>query len=73
MTIRIDSEMKTRLDKIAEITHRSKSFLAAEAINKYLKAQEWQLNEIEEGIAEANEGQMEDHESILLLWENKKK
>ena len=43
MTIRLAPEMKTRLDKISEITHRSKSFLAAEAINEYLKVQEWQL------------------------------
>jgi RHH-type transcriptional regulator, rel operon repressor / antitoxin RelB len=73
MTIRLESEMKIRLDKIAEITHRSKSFLASEAINEYLKVQEWQLTEIKNGIAEADEGQLEDHESILSFWENKRK
>ncbi|MDP1602557.1 MAG: CopG family ribbon-helix-helix protein [Legionella sp.] len=73
MTIRLEAEMKVRLDKIAEITHRSKSFLAAEAINQYLKNQEWQLTEIKKGIKEADEGQLEDHENILLFWENKRK
>ena len=73
MTIRLESAMKVRLEKIAEITHRSKSFLAAEAINEYLKVQEWQLTEIKLGIVEADEGQLEDHESILSLWENKRK
>ncbi|MBA2649332.1 MAG: CopG family transcriptional regulator, partial [Legionella sp.] len=53
MTIRLEPEMKVRLDKLAEITHRSKSFLASEAINVYLKVQEWQLIEIKKGIAEA--------------------
>ncbi|WP_238552831.1 CopG family ribbon-helix-helix protein [Legionella oakridgensis] len=63
--------MKVRLDKLAEITHRSKSFLASEAINEYLKVQEWQLIEIKKGIAEADKGQLIDHESILKFWENK--
>nr|WP_255665292.1 CopG family ribbon-helix-helix protein [Legionella sp. 16cNR16C] len=73
MTIRLDPEMKDRLDKLAEVTHRSKSFLASEAINEYLKVQEWQLVEIKKGIAEADEGQLIDHKSILDFWENKKK
>ncbi|HAT8623611.1 CopG family ribbon-helix-helix protein [Legionella pneumophila serogroup 1] len=73
MTIRLESETKIRLDKLAEITHRSKSYLASEAINEYLNIQEWQLTEIKKGLAEANEGQLEDHENILALWENKKK
>lgn len=71
MTIRLEPEIKARLDKLAEVTHRSKSFLAAEAINDYLKIQEWQLIEIKKGIAEADEGQLVDHESILKFWENK--
>lgn len=69
MTIRLETDMKARLDKIAEITQRSKSFLASEAINEYLKVQEWQLAEIKRGVAEADEGQLEDHESIHSLWE----
>jgi len=73
MTIRLEPEMKIRLDKLAEVTHRSKSFLASEAIHEYLKIHEWQLVEIKKGIAEADEGQLIDHESILKFWENKKK
>ena len=71
MTIRLNAEMKFRLNNLAEITHRSKSFLAVEAINKYIDIQEWQLTEIKEGIAEANKGQLEDHENVLAFWESK--
>lgn len=73
MTIRLEPEMKVRLDNLAEITHRSKSFLASEAISEYLKMQEWQLAEIKNGIEEADAGELEDHENILVAWENKKK
>ncbi len=73
MTIRLEPKMKFRLDMLAELTHRSKSYLASEAINEYLKIQEWQLTEIKEGILEADQGQLVDHENILTFWENKEK
>lgn len=73
MTIRLEPEVKVRLSNLAEVTHRSKSFLASEAINEYLKIQEWQLSEIKKGIAEADEGQLIDHEAVLAFWENQAK
>ena len=34
LTLRVDTKTKTKLDKLAEATKRSKSFLAAEAIER---------------------------------------
>jgi len=56
MTIRLDPELKTRLDQLAEATHRSKSFLAAEAIRDFIELNEWQVQEIRDGIKEADSG-----------------
>jgi predicted transcriptional regulator len=39
MTIRIEDEVKDRLDRLAESTQRSKSFLAAEAIREYVDSE----------------------------------
>jgi predicted transcriptional regulator len=36
LTLRIPEETKTKLDKLAQATHRSKSWLAEEAITRYL-------------------------------------
>lgn len=72
MTVRLDDRLKVRLDKLAGLTHRSKSFLAAEAISKYLEIQEWQINEIKKGISEADSGQLVDHSSIVKYWEKKR-
>jgi RHH-type transcriptional regulator, rel operon repressor / antitoxin RelB len=72
MTVRLDDQLKVRLDKLAEVTHRSKSFLAAEAISKYLEIQEWQLSEIKTGISEADSGQLVDHSTIASYWEKKR-
>lgn len=72
MTVRLDNKLKVQLDKLAELTHRSKSFLAAEAISEYIAVQEWQINEIKKGIAEADSGQFADHSTIVKYWEKKR-
>lgn len=72
MTVRLDDRLKVRLDKLAEVTHRSKSFLAAEAISKYLEIQEWQLSEIKTGISAADSEQLVDHGTIASYWEKKR-
>ncbi len=54
MTVRLDDDVKDRLDLLAEATQRSKSFLAAEAIREFVEINEWQLQEIRAAIGEAD-------------------
>lgn len=56
MTIRLDDDVKDRLDRLAESTERSKSFLAAEAIREFVESNEWQIAETRAAIAEADAG-----------------
>ena len=56
MTIRLEPELKDRLDQLADATHRSKSFVAAEAIRDFIELNEWQIQEIKEAIKEAENG-----------------
>jgi len=53
MTVRLDRDIKQRLERLAEATRRSKSFLAAEAIRDYVELNEWQIAEVESAIQEA--------------------
>jgi RHH-type transcriptional regulator, rel operon repressor / antitoxin RelB len=55
MTIRLEPELKQRLDQLAEVTHRSKSYLAAEALREFVELNEWQLREVKDAIKEADE------------------
>ena len=71
MTIRVDRDIKERLEKLAKSTARSRSFLAAEAIRYYLDVQAWQIEEILEGIKEAEAGELVDHELIARKWAGK--
>ncbi|HEY9239120.1 MAG TPA: ribbon-helix-helix protein, CopG family [Burkholderiaceae bacterium] len=56
MTIRLDDEVRDRLDVLADATQRSKSFLAAEAIRAYVDSNEWQIAEIQAALKEADAG-----------------
>lgn len=56
MTVRLDPEVKRRLEGLARATQRSRSFLAAEAIREYVELNEWQVAEIEAAVREADLG-----------------
>jgi predicted transcriptional regulator len=71
MTVRIDPEVKKRLEKMARATARTKSFLIADAIEEYLSVNEWQIEAIEEGVRRAEKGQFISHEEIRKKWEAK--
>ncbi len=67
MTIRIEDEVKDRLDRLAESTQRSKSFLAAEAIREYVANNEWQVAEIQAALKEADAGDFASEKEVAAL------
>ena len=64
LTVRIDAAAKERLEKLAESTGRSRSFLAADAINQYLEVNEWQVAGIKQAIASLDRGEAIAHEQV---------
>ena len=64
MTIRLDPELKQRLDQLAEATHRSKSFLATAALRDYVELNEWQVQEIKDAIGEADNGDFASDQAV---------
>jgi predicted transcriptional regulator len=67
ITLRVNNETKDKLDKLASATHRSKSFLAAEAINRYLEIEAWQIAEIEQAMIEADKGDFASDDQVTAL------
>ena len=55
-TIRVPDETAERLNHLAEKQDRSRAYIAAKAIEDYVAREEWQLAEIEAGLAEADAG-----------------
>lgn len=76
MTIRLEPELKERLDKLATATHRSKSFLASEALREFVELNEWQIQETLGAIKEADAGDFASETEVtdtLRKWQSPKK
>lgn len=54
LSVRIPPEIKDQLETLADATGRTKSFLAAEAIEYYLTAQAWQVKAVKKAVKKAN-------------------
>jgi RHH-type transcriptional regulator, rel operon repressor / antitoxin RelB len=63
-TVRVDADAKERLERLAKSTGRSRSFLAAEAIDQYLEVNEWQVGGIRRAIASLDRGEGIAHERV---------
>src|SRR5688572_26107720 len=75
LSVRLDTDTKKRLEVLAKRVRRSKSFLAAEAIAAFVEAESWQLDEIQTGIKELDEGQGVPHKDVanwLRSWGRKR-
>ncbi|HAF02113.1 MAG TPA: CopG family transcriptional regulator [Methylophilaceae bacterium] len=71
VTLRLEDDVKNKLEKLAESTHRSRSFLAAEAIKAYVESNEWQIAEIHQAIQEADAGDFAtdaEVSAVLAKW-----
>jgi predicted transcriptional regulator len=68
MTIRLEPELKSRLDKLSVATHRSKSFLAAEAVREFIEINEWQIKEIRDAIKEADAGDFASDQEVQAVF-----
>jgi predicted transcriptional regulator len=69
VTVRLDGGLKAKLEALARSTKRSRSYLAAEAIAAYVELNEWQIGEIEAGIAELDSGQVVSEEQAEKLYD----
>jgi len=65
MTIRLDQQLKEKLGKLAEGTRRSRSFLAAEAVESYVDRELAIIEGIERGLADVEAGRTVSHEDAM--------
>jgi len=68
MTIRLNSELKQQLDRLAKATNRSKSFLAVEALRDFVEINEWQIREITDALKEADNGDFASDEEVNKVY-----
>lgn len=56
LTLRLDAKLKNQLDRLSKAMSRSRSFVAAQAIQEFVTLNEWQIGEIKKALAEADRG-----------------
>ena len=74
-SVRVNRSTKSRLEKLAKSTGRSRSFLAAEAITVYLDTNEWQISGITAALSSLDRGKGITHERVkqwVASWETTK-
>jgi RHH-type rel operon transcriptional repressor/antitoxin RelB len=72
MTIRLEDEVRDRLDRLADSMQRSHSFLVAQAGREYIENNEWQIAEIRAALKEAGAGDfVTDKEAAALARKRK--
>lgn len=71
ITVRINDNVKSRLEKLAKATSRNKSYLVTHAIEDYLEVNEWQIKDIKAGLKEVDSGHLIDHNTVLIKWESR--
>jgi RHH-type transcriptional regulator, rel operon repressor / antitoxin RelB len=55
LTLRLDPQLKDQLDRLSKATSRSRSFVAAEAIREYVALNNWQIEETNRALIEADD------------------
>jgi predicted transcriptional regulator len=65
MTVRLSVDVKERLQKLAAATRRSRSFLAAEAVEAYVDRETAIVEGIEAGLADMRAGRVIGHDEAM--------
>jgi predicted transcriptional regulator len=75
VSFRLESDKVSALDELAGSLDRDRTYLLAEAVQAYLDTQQWQIEQIRAGIAEADAGKVLDHRKVKAMaarWRRRK-
>ncbi len=68
ITFRLDNEKRVMLDTIAAGLDRDRTYVLNEAVDLYLEVYQWQIAEIEAGVAEADAGDYATDEEVQAVF-----
>ncbi len=70
LNLRIQPEMRERLDRLSEAMHRPRSYIVESALAAYLDVNEWQVAAIRTALEEADspDAVWVDHSEIVDKW-----
>lgn len=65
MTIRVTPALKEKLGRLAQDTRRTRSFLAAEAVESYVNRELRIIEGIQRGLADMEAGRVTPHDEVM--------
>ena len=73
VSIRLDEDVLSSLDQLAEITDRSRAWLMGHAVEQYVQREAWQAEAIKKTVTKVQQGDAKfaDHEEVtawLQTW-----
>lgn len=68
ITIRISDDTAERLDQLARKLDRSQATIAEQAVAYFVAREEWQVAEIEAGLAEAEAGDFASADDVAAVF-----
>jgi predicted transcriptional regulator len=71
VSFRLESSKIKALDRIAKSIASNRNYLLTEAVENYLEFHLWQADQIQEGIREADAGQLIDHSVVVRRMRQK--
>jgi predicted transcriptional regulator len=75
VSFRLESDKVAALDALAGSMERDRTYLLNEAVQSYLEVQQWHLEQIEAGLADADAGRIIDHRKVKEMaskWRQRK-
>lgn len=66
LSVRVAPALKEKLDQLAHAVGRTRSFIAEEALKRYVENESWQIEAIQDALknAESNDAKFADHSEV---------
>ena len=64
-TVRVSAEKQQQIDELARQMDRPRNWVVNQAIDHYLEIHAWQIEQIQKGIDEADQGDLVPHEQVM--------
>jgi RHH-type rel operon transcriptional repressor/antitoxin RelB len=68
INVRVPVGVFNQLDELATATSRTKSFVTVEALSSYLESQAWQVKEVQDAMAEADQSDFATDEQVNAVF-----
>ncbi|WAH58993.1 ribbon-helix-helix protein, CopG family [Pseudomonas silvicola] len=73
LSFRVDSELISQLDQLAEATDRDRQYHLKRALARYIETESWHFRAVAEGIADAEAGNLIELDAVKAKWETRAK